>query len=102
MMKDLFALSLGFAGLILATQAQAAAQCGPRAGVLAQLADNYAETRQSVGLAANNMLMEVHASRETGSWTITVTTAEGMTCLVASGHGFGAVTEELPARGAPA
>ncbi|MFN4157728.1 MAG: hypothetical protein ACK4GO_04910 [Gemmobacter sp.] len=103
MSKDLFALSLGLAGLILiAPAAHAAPQCGPRAAVLAHLAEKYAETRQAVGLAANNMVMEVHASRETGSWTITVTATDGTTCLVASGQGYEAVTEQLPARGAPA
>jgi hypothetical protein len=103
MKQDIFALSLGFAGLILATHAaHAAPQCGPRAAVLAHLATKFSETRQSVGLAANNMVMEVHASLETGSWTITVTSADGTTCLVASGQGYEAVAEDLPAKGAPA
>jgi hypothetical protein len=102
MRKDHFAPALGLAGLLLAAPAQAAPQCGPRAAVLAHLAETYAETRQSIGLAANNMVMEVFASRESGSWTITVTTAEGVTCLVATGQGFEPVAEELPARGEPA
>lgn len=101
MTRTLLALALGTAGLLAPAPAMAA-QCGPRDAVLAHLADTYRETRQSVGLAANSMVMEVFASRETGSWTITVTSAEGVTCLVASGQGFEAVTEELPARGKPA
>lgn len=101
MTRTLLAFALGTAGLLHAAPA-AAAQCGPRDAVLAHLAGKYRETRQSVGLAANSMVMEVFASRETGSWTITVTSAQGVTCLVASGQGFEAVAEELPAKGAPA
>lgn len=96
--KTLFALSLGFAGLILAAQAtQGAPQGATRAQVLAHLADTCAETRQPMRLAANNMVMEVHAS----SGTITVTNVQGLTCLVASGLGYAPMTEQLPARAAP-
>lgn len=97
--------ALGLAGLMLATPAAAqmlGRNCGPRAAVVAHLAEKYAETRQSIGLAANNMVVEVFASRDSGTWTITVTSTEGVTCLVASGQGYEAVTEELPARGSPA
>lgn len=102
MTQNLFALSFGFAALILVTEARAAPQCGPRAAVLEELASRFGETRRSMGIAANNMVMEMFASAESQSWTITVTTPEGQTCLVASGHGFEAVAEELPAKGVPA
>ncbi len=78
-----------------------AGQCGPRAAVVAHLAAKYGETRRSVGMAANSTLMEVFASTATGSWTITVTTAGGMTCLVASGESFEPVDEPAPATGIP-
>jgi hypothetical protein len=113
MKETLFALSLGFGALILVTQAQAevwaqagaqagALQCGPRAAVMAQLADRYGETRRSIGLAANNMVMELFASEVSQSWTITVTTTQGQTCLIASGQGYEAMVEPLPAKGEPA
>lgn len=105
MKEKLFALSLGFGALILVTQAQAQArapQCGPRAAVVAQLAERYGEIRRSMGLAANNMVMEVFASESSQSWTITVTTPQGQTCLVASGQGFEAMADQLPAKGDPA
>jgi hypothetical protein len=103
MQKTFFALSLGFGLVILATQSGfAAPQCGPRAAVLDQLASKYRETRRGVGIAANQGVMELFASAETGSWTITVTLADGRMCLVASGEGFEPVAEELPAKGSPA
>lgn len=105
MTKDCLALTLGLAGLILLNQpavAQSQAQCGPRAAVVKSLAEKYAETRRSIGISANNLVMEVYAAEDTGTWTITVTSPQGMTCLVASGQGFEAVIEELPAKGDPA
>ncbi len=102
--KD-FAISLGFAGLLLILAAQGARAgppCGPREQVVAHLAEKYAETRRAVGLAGNNSVMELYAAETTGTWTIAVTTPEGVTCLMASGQGFQAVTEELPAKGNPA
>lgn len=105
MIKDIVALSLGLAGLIslpLTAQAQQQSQCGPRATVLATLAQKYSETRRSIGISANNLVMEVYAASETGTWTITVTTPDGTTCLVASGQAFEAMVDELPAKGDPA
>lgn len=115
MKEKLFALSLGFGALILVTQTQAqtpvqvqgqvqaaGAQCGPRALVLAQLANRFGETRRSMGIAANNRVMEIFASETSQSWTITMTTPQGRMCLVASGQGFEAMLEELPAKGEPA
>ncbi|MCB2137734.1 MAG: hypothetical protein KDE08_17590 [Rhodobacteraceae bacterium] len=102
MKQQIFALSLGFAGLILATHhafAQTPAQCGPRDRVVAHLTETYGETRHGIGLAANNVVMEVFASDETGSWTITVTSGNGLTCLVASGQNYETMAEELPAAG---
>ncbi len=102
MAERLFALSLGFNALILLTQAASAApRCAPRAVVLEQLADRYGESRRSVGIAANNMVMELFANDESQSWTITVTTPQGQTCLLASGSGFEALTDPLPAKGSP-
>lgn len=79
--------------------AQSVRNCGPRDAVLARLAEGYSETRQSIGLGANNTVVEVFASDATGSWTILVTAAGGMTCLVASGQSFERVTEALPPAG---
>ena len=97
------ALSLGFAAVILVTQnALAAPQCGQRPQVLETLAQKYGETRRSMGIAADQTVMELFASAETGTWTLTVTLPTGMTCLVAAGGNFESIAEELPARGDPA
>jgi hypothetical protein len=54
-----------------------------------------------MGIAANNMVMEVFALDVSQSWTITVTTPQGQTCLIASGQGFEAMRAPLPAKGEP-
>jgi len=91
------------AALFIATTSQASAQgtrnCGPRDAVVERMATGYGETRQSVGIGSNNAMVEVFASDETGSWTILVTQANGLSCLVASGQSFEEVAEALPALG---
>lgn len=88
------------AGLLLTGPAVAETRnCAPRAAVVQRLADGYGETRQSMGLGANNAVIEVFASQTSGSWTITVTGADGITCLVASGQAFEAVAEAPPKPG---
>lgn len=84
------------AGPVLAQSGQ---NCAPREMVVDRLASKYGETRQSMGLGANNAVVEVFASDSSGSWTITVTSATGVTCLVASGQAFEELAEVLPIEG---
>ncbi|SFR40781.1 hypothetical protein [Litoreibacter janthinus] len=105
MMNYISAFALGLAALVSASDgavAQARNMCAARDVVLEKLTQQYGETRRSMGLAANNGIVELHASGATGSWTITVTHPNGLTCLVAAGTSFETVDEELPASlGAP-
>lgn len=105
MKKQLFALSFGLVAMLAATHASQAQQqnrCAPRATVIERLASAFSETRQIIGMAANGTVVEVFASTETGTWTITLTRPDGVTCLVADGHGFERLDEDLPASGEPA
>jgi hypothetical protein len=102
MTSRLFALSLGFGAVILATQiGHANPQCNPRDTVTALLSDGYGETRRAIGIAGSDAVMEVYASDTTGTWTVTITLPDGRMCLMASGKGFQAVVEKLPAKGTP-
>lgn len=97
MNNKLLTLSLGVGAILLSTQFaySQGANCAPRAAVVDRLSTAYGEVRQSMGLAANNAVIEVFASEETGTWTITVTTSNGQTCLVASGQAFEELAERL-------
>lgn len=102
MTTKILTLSLGFAALLAAilaadpSHAQQAQNCAPHDAVVARLAAGYGETRQSIGIGSNNTVVEVFASSETGTWSITVTGPEGPTCLVASGQAFQILAEALP------
>lgn len=96
--------ALGAATAVLMTiathgNAQGTRNCAPREAVVDRLAESYGETRQSIGLGANNAVVEVFASDETGTWSITVTAPGGLTCLVASGQSFEKIAEALPPEG---
>lgn len=87
--KRLFALSFGFAAVLWLIQpAHAEGTCGPRDTVLGGLTARFGETRQAAGLAGPQRLMELYAAPATGTWTVIVTTADGLTCIIAAGDGF--------------
>ncbi len=96
MIRMVLSAALGFgilASTPVASEAQSGRNCGVRDLVLERLSSKYGESRQSIGLGADNQVVEVFASLETGSWTITVTTPAGMTCMVASGQSFETLSE---------
>lgn len=69
--------------------------CGDRNRIVDHLQSRFGESVRSTGLAGPNRIVEVFASDETGSWTITVTSANGTTCLMASGQYFEAMPPVL-------
>ncbi len=71
--------------LALATGAAAAPVCADRDQVIDSLADRYHEMLSAGGLQDETTLVEVWVSGNTGSWTILVTRADGMSCVVATG-----------------
>ena len=95
------ALLLAALSCVVPGAAQAQTRCGPRAAVVKSLVEKYAETRRSIGISANNLVMEIYAAENTGTWTITVTSPQGRTCLVASGYGFEATNDPAPPSGSP-
>ncbi len=96
------AISLACAALFGTAATAQTQNCAPREVVVERLADRFGETRQSMGLGANNAMVEVFASPSSGTWTIIVTSAHGITCLVASGQAFETLAEALPADGSDA
>lgn len=91
-------LTATFGGATTA-EAQQTTNCALRDAVIDILAEGYGESRQSMGLGANNSVVEVFASEATGSWTITVTSPNGIACLVASGQAYEELNEALPPKG---
>ena len=82
---------LGFTLTLIALPASAQTPgpqtaCGKRGEIVERLSTRFGETRRGIGLNNGNRVIEVFASDDTGSWTITVTLPSGRTCLVASGQ----------------
>lgn len=86
---------------LLSTTPAVAMQCGKRDTVTITLAERYGESRRAIGLAQNGVMMELYAA-PSGSWTITITRPDGITCLVAAGDNFQSLAEALPPPGDPA
>ena len=96
MKRLILAPSLGVGALALTAplaHAQQSNNCAQRDMVVERLASKYGESRQSIGLGSNNAVVEVFASLDTGTWTITVTMPTGMTCIVAAGQAFETLAE---------
>ncbi len=81
------ALVTGFTLVASAAMAQQP-QCNERDNVLDLLAKKYQETPIAAGVTNTGGLVEVLADIKSGTWTIIVTTPQGMSCLVAAGEGW--------------
>ena len=85
MWKSLF---LGAAAVLLATPAAAEPQCNVRDKVVDLLETKYKEAPVAVGVTNNGGLVEVLSTGAGETWTIIITTPQGMSCLVAAGEGW--------------
>jgi hypothetical protein len=65
-------------------QNQMQAQCGPHTRIVEVLAGKYSEAPKAIGTVSRTHFMEVYVS-QAGSWTILVTSADGNSCILASG-----------------
>ena len=99
MIARIMSLTTALACLAAGPAVAQSAQCAPREVVVERLNEAYGESRQSMGLAANNAVVEVFASDTSGSWTITVTGPNGVTCLIAAGQAFETLAEDTHAPG---
>lgn len=102
MMDKVVKMTMGLGLMALAAQqlrAEGRADCAPHDTVVQRLASGYGETRQSIGLGAQGALIELYASTETGTWTITATAPGGLTCLMAAGDSFATLAKAPPRPG---
>lgn len=76
----------------LAVPAWAQRQCFPRPDVVDTLNNKYGEAVAAEGMDDRGLAAELWVNAETGTWTFTLTTPNGYTCLEGSGSEFQAVT----------
>ncbi|MEK9751594.1 MAG: hypothetical protein VW338_00060 [Rhodospirillaceae bacterium] len=72
----------------------AAAFCMPHEAVSTILEREHHEVVIGVALTADDKVMEVYVSPE-GTWTITVTTPEGLSCILGTGEGWESVQPKV-------
>lgn len=71
--------------LFMASEAAAQANCAPREGVVDKLAVKYGEAFAGGGLQSAEVIFEVWMNHDKGTWTILMTRANGLSCIMASG-----------------
>jgi hypothetical protein len=81
-------LATALLGTTAAAPVHAQASCGQREEIVAVLAEKYRESHQASGLQTQSAMIEIWASPETGTWTILMTQASGVSCVVASGQSW--------------
>lgn len=62
--------------------------CASRDMLVEKLQDSYSEAYQGGGLQSSTSLIEIWSSPKTGSWTMLMTRADGVSCIVATGHNW--------------
>ncbi len=75
--------SLGFAGTAMAQTA-----CGERDKIITQLQSKYQESHRASGLETDTKMVEIWTSKDSGTWTILITKANGVTCVAAAGKNW--------------
>lgn len=85
MFKRTVTAALIFGTLALAPPVQARTVCAERSIIVERLEDRFHETYQGAGLQSATSLLEIWSSDETGSWTMLLSHADGISCVVASG-----------------
>jgi hypothetical protein len=91
-MWKILALSAGLA-IVSTSAATAQPQCDQRDSVLQVLQQKYKEQPIALGVTHNGGLVEVLTTGNGNTWSIIVTTPQGMSCLVAAGEGWKAMQQ---------
>ncbi len=62
--------------------------CNDRDKVLEMLSMKYKESPVAAGITNTGGLVEVLTGKKGGTWTIIITSPQGMSCLLAAGEGW--------------
>ncbi len=103
MFKRIFAVALTF-GMAATAPPAFAQNCAEREQVVDKLQKSYSEELVFGGLQKTRgaqSVMEVWTSRETGSYTVLVTHANGLSCIVAVGTDFFEAIPKVKVDGTP-
>ena len=74
--------------------------CDQRTSVVGELTQSFREKPVAVGMQGNGTLLELFASKETGSWTVLITLPSGVSCLTLVGDSFEMLPQKVAGPGA--
>ena len=80
--------------------AVAVGPCEQRENLVAALAERYREVPVALGVTNGGSLVEVLKGKTSETWTIIVTSPQGISCLVFSGDGWRAPSRTVTEPGA--
>ena len=86
---------------LLAWPALAVPRCQPRPVVLELMSEKYKEAPIAVGITNSGHLFEIFSTFSGSTWTLIVTSGNGMSCIVDAGQGWREVTPIRPELGRP-
>ncbi|WP_235962671.1 hypothetical protein [Jannaschia marina] len=84
-MRPMLPLALLTTLLAAPALAQTQANCAPRDMVVERLSGHYGEAFSGGGLQSAETVFEVWVSEADGNWTILMTDAQGVSCIMAAG-----------------
>ena len=87
--------SLVIALALFAGPVSAQSNCLPISEMSAGLSDGYGEYVQTRAFTSDMRVIEIYANTESGSWTATLTTADGLACIVAHGTAYGKINTPM-------
>ena len=94
-MRRLSAVSF-IAAAFIPVAATAQQQCADRNVVTERLTANYGESFAGGGLRNSESIFEVWMSEESGTWTIIMTTPNGLSCVMAAGTDWRSTLPDAP------
>ncbi len=76
--------------ILFGANASAQVPCNQRAEIVTELAGKYKEVPVAIGVNSKGHLVEVLSSEHGRTWTIIVTSPDGMSCVVSVGEDWSA------------
>jgi len=97
MFRNILGGAVLFSMAAIAPPAFAQATCAERTKITDNLVKNFGESHIGGGLQSGTQMIEIWSSAETGSFTILLTRANGISCIVSSGQNWDSfVTASMP------
>ncbi len=94
-MREYVVFFTALMAVFLCVQPASAAVCSQRDKFKAFLETKYGEKAHAFGKISGTAVMELYVSKS-GTWTVLMTRANGVSCLIAAGNNFEQLKPPLP------